>query len=88
MIRAYGARLDCLHLNDNYGRSNGLYEDLHLLPGEGTLPWAEIIRALREIGYAGVYNIEPIADLARLDKQARTAKLAKGCADLRHSLTI
>lgn len=82
MIRAYGEKLDCLHLNDNYGRSSGLQEDLHLLPGEGTLPWREIFHALREIGYAGTYNLELIANLAQLDSASRTETLACGRKNL------
>lgn len=86
MIRAYGARLECLHLNDNYGRSNGLYEDLHLFPGEGTLRWTEIFRALREISYAGTYNLELIANLTKLPDAARTERLKQGREDLKKQL--
>ena len=78
MIRAYADRLDCLHLNDNFGRSNGLYEDLHLFPGEGNLNWREILRALAGIGYAGAYNLELIGDLAKLDAPSRTERLRQG----------
>lgn len=78
MIRAYGPRLGCLHLNDNYGRSSGLYEDLHLFPGEGTLDWRAIYAALRESGYAGYYNLELIADLAARSPAERTARLRQG----------
>ena len=78
MLRSFGKDLKCLHLNDNFGRSNGLYEDVHLFPGEGTLPWDEIRAALRGIGYGGVYDLELIADLKQLDAPSRTARLRKG----------
>lgn len=86
MIRACGSRLECLHLNDNYGRSDGLYEDLHLLPGEGTLDWPAIFRALREVGYRGSYNLELIADLAKLPPEQRAARLRQGRNDLAAAL--
>lgn len=86
IIRAYGARLGCLHLNDNYGRSNGLYEDLHLPIGEGTLDWPPIFAALREIGYCGVYNLELIADLAKLPPEQRTERLRKACDNVKKQL--
>lgn len=78
MIRAYGKRLDCLHLNDNFGRSRGLREDLHLFPGEGNLDWRAILRALRETGFFGAYNLELIADLASLNADDRTSRLRHG----------
>lgn len=78
MIRVYGRRLGCLHLNDNFGRSPGLHEDLHLFPGEGSLSWPPIFAALREAGYEGAYNLELIADLAALTPERRVARLRQG----------
>ena len=88
MIRAYGRDLKCLHLNDNYGRTNGIYEDVHLPPGAGTLDWAPIWAALREVGYAGVYDLELIADLKQLDAPSRTARLRAGRAWLEAAFSL
>ena len=60
-IRRLGGAITVLHINDN-----NTVGDQHLLPFvdksgwqlEGTIDWDETIRALREIGYDGVYNME------------------------------
>ena len=60
-IRRLGGEITVLHLNDNTTMS-----DQHLLPFvgksgcpvDGTIDWEETVRALREIGYDGVYNME------------------------------
>ncbi len=86
MIRSYGKRLGCLHLNDNYGPLQNQNADLHLFPGEGTLPWPEIYKALREIGYEGSYNLEPIADLKELLPSQRSARLHLALESLKKQL--
>ncbi len=58
-IRMFGKRIKALHLHDNNG-----FSDQHLLPGQGTVDWAETFRALKEIGFDGYYNYE--LNLAKL----------------------
>ena len=54
MVRLIGKDyLATLHVHDNDGRS-----DQHLRPGEGVTDWADFGRALREIGFEGVVNLE------------------------------
>lgn len=48
-----GHRLHCTHINDNLGK-----DDLHLAPFSGTIKWESVIKALREINYPGVLNLE------------------------------
>jgi len=43
-IRTAGDRIFCIHIQDN----DGLGEDQHLIPGEGTVDWPAVIDALRE----------------------------------------
>ena len=54
-----GAHLKQLHLNDNPGevkpKAGG---DLHLICGEGNIPWREVVRVLREVRYAGPITFE------------------------------
>ncbi len=45
--------VQCLHLHDNDGK-----DDLHSLPYTGTLNWAEIISALKKLGYDGDATFE------------------------------
>ncbi len=64
MIRDYGPYLEVLHLNDNLGLIGPVYEDLHLFPGHGTLPWDQIFKSLREVHFSGVFNLEPVDSLS------------------------
>ena len=48
-----GHRLKCTHINDNLGK-----DDLHLAPFSGTVNWETVMKALREINYPGVLNLE------------------------------
>jgi sugar phosphate isomerase/epimerase len=67
--RAAGA-LKALHLADNDGSG-----DQHLMPfARGTVRWAELTTALREIGYAGLLNFE-IPGENRCPLAIRRAKL-------------
>jgi len=70
-IREVGPRLKALHIADNLGQ-----RDDHILPyGRGTVAWAEVTRALREVDYTGLFNFEvpgenrcpPPVRLAKLD---------------------
>lgn len=48
-----GDRLTATHVNDNYG----ILDD-HLLPFFGTIKWQPVMKALKEIGYAGSFAFE------------------------------
>ncbi len=70
-FRAAEGRVLALHLQDN----DGLGEDQHLLPGEGTTGWPAYVDALRAAGYGGLRTFEvktaedlpaTLATLARL----------------------
>ena len=52
-ILKLGHRLHCTHINDNLGK-----DDLHLAPFSGTVKWESVIKALRDINYPGVLNLE------------------------------
>lgn len=75
MARAYGKNLQVLHLNDNFGFIQPVYEDLHLLPGHGNLNWPDIFQALYEIGYTGNFNLEPVGSLPSLPDALRVIQL-------------
>ncbi|MBM3708750.1 MAG: sugar phosphate isomerase/epimerase [Actinobacteria bacterium] len=53
-IRRFNFRIITLHISDNDG-----VDEKHWLPGRGVINWAEVMRALREIGYTGplVYEV-------------------------------
>lgn len=53
-IRTAGSCLKALHIADNEGKS-----DQHLMPyGRGTVDWAAVMSALKELPYEGLVNLE------------------------------
>lgn len=52
-VQILGDRITMLHIHDNEGDV-----DMHTAPFCGTLPWEETMRALKEVGYQGVFNYE------------------------------
>lgn len=53
VIRQVGKEFTILHLNDN-----DTLTDQHKIPLSGTIDWNDVLDALDEIGYDGVYNME------------------------------
>ena len=84
MIRRYGDRLAVLHLNDNFGKIEPVFEDLHLFPGYGLLDWEAIFSALHEIRYDGTVNMEPVAQLDRMPPELRVLQLRTALEILRY----
>lgn len=62
-----------LHLNDNDGE-----KDFHLLPGEGTVDWAEFRQALKEVGYRGPFLFEVWGGERPLEVAGRAVKWLRG----------
>lgn len=63
MAERYGHRLFCTHLHDNLGvrGESGEFrtaDDLHLLPFDGKLPWADVARSLKQCDYRGILMLE------------------------------
>lgn len=52
-ILTLGKRIKCLHIHDNDGST-----DLHMAPLTGTIDWANMCDALKEIGYDGDLSFE------------------------------
>lgn len=52
-IRQMGSAVKCLHLNDN-----NTLTDQHKPPKTGVIDWDDVLSALDEVGYDGVYNLE------------------------------
>jgi len=53
VIRRVGPDIQVLHLNDNDGLT-----DQHKMPMSGNINWNDVLDALDEVGYQGVYNME------------------------------
>lgn len=88
-VRKWGSRLKTLHLNDNVGRFDShvyaIYEDMHELPGFGTVDWAPFFEALYEVGYDGIFNLEPGFYLQKSLRKARQIQLKAG-ADITRAM--
>ena len=73
-----GKRLRAVHIADNEGQW-----DQHLMPyTSGKIDFTEVVSALREIGYDGIFNLE-IPGENHIPLELRNAKLAyiKSCYD-------
>lgn len=86
MIYALRSELATVHLNDNYGAITPVYEDLHLFPGYGRIDWDAVFTALKQIGFQGVMNIEPIGELKHLPDSIRRIQLLAAAGTLREML--
>ncbi|MBU0715084.1 MAG: sugar phosphate isomerase/epimerase [Verrucomicrobia bacterium] len=53
IISESSAILKYLHIHDN-----NTDKDAHLVPGEGTIPWAAVLKALDDINYSGIFMFE------------------------------
>lgn len=63
MLKKYGDRLICTHLNDNLGIKdiNGKItwtDDLHLLPFDGIADWQNIAARLNKVGFEDILTFE------------------------------
>lgn len=73
-----GSRLKAIHIADNEGQS-----DQHLMPFTcGTVDFCEVVRALRQVNYKGLFNLE-IPGERKAPIELRAAKLSyiKACYD-------
>jgi len=53
-VRRIGKRLKCTHIAENHGQQ----KDEHIAPFMGTIDWAGLVRALREIDYQNDFSFE------------------------------
>jgi sugar phosphate isomerase/epimerase len=57
-IERAGERIFGVHLADAAVHDDGVSDTVRLVPGDGVIPFAEILSALEATGYAGWYEIE------------------------------
>ena len=81
MIYDLGEHLETLHVHDN----NGL-KDQHTCPYHGTINWPGVMKALREVGYKGVFSFEA-DDYYRIYDRAIPEESAKFLCRMGHFLT-
>jgi len=73
-IRACGDRLYATHISDNDGTA-----DQHRMPFCGNIDWIGVIGALKEVGYAGLFNLEIGGERCRpLEVQDAKLRYLKG----------
>ncbi len=78
MIHALGHHLQALHIHDNNKQL-----DQHLLPFDGSIDFAPIMKALKDIGYAGWLTLEADMYLKKLPKEQAEPGLARMAAAVR-----
>lgn len=74
-----------LHLQDNHGVPMG---DEHLIPGDGTINWEDLMQTLREIGYAGELVLEAHSEASTAPDEDRDVILKRLFKSAEHLLTI
>ncbi len=79
VIRRMGSEVTVLHLNDN-----NKMVDQHKIPMTGDIDWDDVMKALEEIGYNGIYNLELHLPHFGDDFAAQTAQF--GIKVMRHIL--
>lgn len=57
-IKTFGHKLCCIHIHDNLGREFGDDPDLHYLPLDGKIDYADMVHRLDEVGYNGPIMLE------------------------------
>lgn len=82
-IRRLGQRLGSVHLQDNFGRISPIEPDVHLFPGHGQIDWTQVLCALKDVGFDGVLNMEPVDALPRLPKALMVHQLSEAAGFLR-----
>jgi sugar phosphate isomerase/epimerase len=73
-IRMAGDKLFTTHLHDNFGQV-----DDHLPPGQATIDWPDVFRALDEVGYDRPFMLE-LSDNARHRPYDQDLELGQGLA--------
>ena len=71
VIRMLGKNVTCLHLNDN-----DTFTDQHKIPMTGCIDWEDVMNALDETGYNGIYNMELVLGHFGKDFIEETAEFA------------
>lgn len=79
VIRMIGRDISVLHLNDN-----DTFTDQHKIPMTGCIDWNDVLNALDEVGYKGVYNLE--LNLRNFGDGMEIEMAAFGLKVLRHML--
>ena len=74
-IREADDRLFGVHIHDNHRG-----EDEHLVPGEGTIDWPSVLKALNDVGYENVFMLECVNSATTQDRDT-IALLAKQAAE-------
>lgn len=80
LARLVSPRAFVAHLHDN----SGIRGDEHLIPGEGTIPWRELVEALQTCGFRGerVMEVQAVGTLGETLGNVKHAILATGLSAL------
>ena len=76
-VRALGAKIVTLHVSDY-----DFVDERHWMPGRGKVDWGELIAALREVGYGGVWMYEIDFEAQKTDGAYTVADFAANAREL------
>ena len=57
-VSIFGDKLACVHVHDNFGYDRSCDPDVHYLPFDGSLDYADMVRRLDAVGYTGPIMLE------------------------------
>ncbi len=59
-VEFFAKRMIATHIHDNFGQTPGLeaHDDLHLLPFDGNIDYADLMRRMDRVGYEGTLMLE------------------------------
>jgi len=57
-IKEFGDKLACVHIHDNFGYDRSTDPDAHLIPFDGNIDYADMVRRLDSVGYTGPIMLE------------------------------
>ena len=57
-VSIFGDKLACVHVHDNFGYDRSCDPDVHYLPFDGNLDYADMVRRLDAVGYTGPIMLE------------------------------
>lgn len=72
-VRQAGEKLLALHIQDN----DGLGEDQHLLPGQGTTDWEAFLAALDQVRFAGLRTFESMKGMEAAEMLSALSALSQ-----------
>lgn len=80
-IREFGDKLLCVHIHDNFGYDRSCDPDIHILPFDGNVDYADMMRRLDDVGFEGCLMLEVFNSSREDYKQLSEDEFIATCFD-------